>query len=115
MQPPRIAAPPLPPPVPSNGQSQQTQAQQQNFAAYQSRRLAVDRKEQIKGIRKAMVKVMTQANQIPHFSYCDEYDMTQMVEFRNKIKYIGKQYGVSISYMPIIIKVNKCVCAKYNG
>ncbi len=52
-----------------------------------------------------MVKVMTQANQIPHFSYCDEYDMTNMVEFRRKIKEIGKQYGISISYMPIIIKV----------
>jgi 2-oxoisovalerate dehydrogenase E2 component (dihydrolipoyl transacylase) len=100
-----LTIPPLPSPPILPTQPQPTQVQQQTYAAYKSRRLAVDKKEQIKGIRKAMVKVMTQANQIPHFSYCDEYDMTNMVEFRRKIKEIGKQYGISISYMPIIIKV----------
>lgn len=67
-------------------------------------RLFADRKEQIKGIRKAMVKTMTNSNQIPHFSYCDEYDMTVLVNLRKELKDFGMKRGIKISYMPIIIK-----------
>ncbi len=73
-------------------------------------RLFADKKEQIKGIRKAMVKTMTNANQIPHFSYCDEYDMTVLVNLRNELKEYGMKRGIKISYMPIIIKVFSCCC-----
>ena len=34
--------------------------------------LAEDRVEPITGIRKAMVKTMTRAQQVPHFGYADE-------------------------------------------
>lgn len=68
-------------------------------------KLAADKSEAIKGIRKAMVKTMTQANTIPHFSYCDEYDMTEMVSLRREFKELGKKRGVPISYMPFIVKV----------
>ena len=67
--------------------------------------LGVDRKEAIKGVRKAMVKTMTQANLIPHFSYCDEYNMNKLVELRNFLKHVGKERGVNLSYLPILIKV----------
>lgn len=63
-----------------------------------------DRKEPIKGVRKAMVKTMTQANSIPHFSYCDEYNMNSLVDLRGYIKHLGKERGISISYLPFIIK-----------
>jgi len=45
-----------------------------------------DRVEPIKGIRKAMVKTMTQANSVPHFTYCDEYDMSELVKLRKQLK-----------------------------
>lgn len=70
-------------------------------------RLFADKKEQIKGIRKAMVKTMTNSNKIPHFSYCDEYDMSALVNLRNELKEYGMKRGIKISYMPIIIKVCK--------
>ena len=67
-----------------------------------------DKKEAIKGVKKAMVKTMTLANQIPHFSYCDEYNMSELVNLRAQLKHIGKERGVSLSYLPILIKVSNC-------
>lgn len=61
-----------------------------------------DRTEPIKGIRKAMVKTMTQANAVPHFTYCDEYDMSELVKLRKQLKKQNKD--LKISYLPFIIK-----------
>jgi 2-oxoisovalerate dehydrogenase E2 component (dihydrolipoyl transacylase) len=61
-----------------------------------------DRNEPIKGIRKAMVKTMTQANSVPHFTYCDEYDMSELVKLRKQLKKQNKD--LKISYLPFIIK-----------
>lgn len=61
-----------------------------------------DRNEPIKGIRKAMVKTMTQANSVPHFTYCDEYDMTSLVNLRKELKKQNKD--LKLSYLPFIIK-----------
>ena len=61
-----------------------------------------DRTEAIKGIRKAMVKTMTQANSVPHFTYCDEYDMSELVQLRKQLKKQNKE--LKISYLPFIIK-----------
>lgn len=41
---------------------------------------------------------------IPHFGYCDEYDVTKLVESREALKKMAEQRGVRLSYMPIIIK-----------
>lgn len=61
-----------------------------------------DRNEPIKGIRKAMVKTMTQANAVPHFTYCDEYDLSQLVKLRKQLKKQNKD--IKMSYLPFIIK-----------
>jgi 2-oxoisovalerate dehydrogenase E2 component (dihydrolipoyl transacylase) len=68
--------------------------------------LTADRKEPIRGIKKAMVKTMNAANQIPHFSYCDEYNMNVLVEYRSHFKQLAKERGIAMSYMPFFIKVN---------
>lgn len=68
------------------------------------RNLNNDRKEAIKGLRKAMVKTMNQANTIPHFSFCDEYRMDSLVELRSQVKHFSKERGIKISYLPFIIK-----------
>ena len=65
-----------------------------------------DKREPIKGVKKAMARTMSQANLIPHFSYCDEYNMNFLVELKSQLKSIGKERGIKISYLPIIIKVN---------
>ncbi len=45
---------------------------------------------------------MTQANSVPHFTYCDEYDMSELVKLRKQLKKQNKD--LKISYLPFIIK-----------
>ena len=47
---------------------------------------------------------MSQANTIPHFSYCDEYNMNVLVDLRSNLKEISRQRGIKMSYLPIFIK-----------
>lgn len=79
------------------------------------RNLKEDRTEVIKGIGKAMVKTMTQANTIPHFSYCDEYSMNNLVELKHQLKSFGKERGVRISFLPILIKACSIALNQYPG
>ncbi|KAK3089276.1 hypothetical protein FSP39_002271 [Pinctada imbricata] len=72
-----------------------------------------DRKEVIKGIRKAMVKTMTEANNIPTFGYDDEVDMSRLVELRNDIKVVTTEMGIKFSYMPFIIKAVSLALHEY--
>lgn len=66
----------------------------------------IDKTELIKGYKKAMVKTMTRSLAVPCFSYCDEVDVTSIVEMREKLKKIAEERGVKFSYMPFFIKVS---------
>lgn len=57
------------------------------------------------GVQKAMVKTMTVALKIPHFSYCDEIDLSRLVALRSELKPLAESRGVRLSYMPFFIKV----------
>jgi 2-oxoisovalerate dehydrogenase E2 component (dihydrolipoyl transacylase) len=63
-----------------------------------------DRVEKLKGYNKAMVKKMTESLLIPHFGYCDEVIMDELVKLRKDLKTIAEKRGVKLSYMPFIIK-----------
>lgn len=54
-----------------------------------------------------MVKTMSSALKIPHFGYCDEVDLTQLVRLRSELKGLSESRGVKLSYMPFFIKVRK--------
>lgn len=75
--------------------------------------LGQDKTEAIKGFKKAMVKSMTQANQIPHFCYCDEVDMTALVGVRAQLKGAAEGHGTSLSYMPFFIKAASLALTHY--
>ncbi|XP_018417462.1 PREDICTED: lipoamide acyltransferase component of branched-chain alpha-keto acid dehydrogenase complex, mitochondrial isoform X2 [Nanorana parkeri] len=60
--------------------------------------------EPLKGFHKAMVKTMSAALKIPHFGYCDEIDMTQLVQIREDLKPAAEARGVRLSFMPFFIK-----------
>lgn len=64
-----------------------------------------DRTVPLKGVSKAMVKIMTEALKIPPFGYYDEVDVSQLVELRKRIKVVAQQRGIQLTYMPIFIKV----------
>ncbi|CAM4595380.1 unnamed protein product [Leuciscus chuanchicus] len=63
-----------------------------------------DRTEPLNGFQKAMVKTMSAALKIPHFGYCDEVDLTQLVRLRSELKDMAESRGVKLSYMPFFIK-----------
>ncbi|XP_055682638.1 lipoamide acyltransferase component of branched-chain alpha-keto acid dehydrogenase complex, mitochondrial [Lutzomyia longipalpis] len=66
--------------------------------------LAEDRVEQLKGVRKAMLKSMTEALKIPHFAYSDEINMSKLMNVREELKADALQRGVKLTYMPFCIK-----------
>lgn len=65
---------------------------------------AVDRVEKLKGYNKAMVKKMNESLSIPHFGYCDEVVLDELVKVRKELKPLAEKRGVKLSYMPFFIK-----------
>ncbi|KAF4021555.1 hypothetical protein G4228_013660 [Cervus hanglu yarkandensis] len=65
-----------------------------------------DRTEPVKGFHKAMVKTMSAALKIPHFGYCDEVDLTELVKLREELKPIAFARGIKLSYMPFFLKAS---------
>ncbi|KAM9280293.1 lipoamide acyltransferase component of branched-chain alpha-keto acid dehydrogenase complex, mitochondrial isoform 3-T4 [Cariama cristata] len=63
-----------------------------------------DKTEPVTGFHKAMVKTMSAALKIPHFGYCDEIDLTQLVQLREELKPLAQIRGVKLSFMPFFIK-----------
>lgn len=57
------------------------------------------------GFQKAMVKTMSAALKIPHFGYCDEVDLMELVQLRLELKGLAESRGIKLSYMPFFIKV----------
>ncbi|KAH8251126.1 hypothetical protein KR038_001389 [Drosophila bunnanda] len=75
---------------------------------------AADRVEVLKGVRKAMLKSMTESLKIPHFAYSDEIDMTQLMQFRDQLQAVAKENGVpKMTFMPFCIKAASVALSKY--
>lgn len=60
-----------------------------------------------------MVKTMTASNAIPHFGYCDEYEMTEFVKLRNELKPLAEKEGLKMSYMPLLLKAMSLALQQY--
>lgn len=75
--------------------------------------LLLDKVEPIKGVARAMVKSMTESLKIPHFSYCDEVDMSRLVALREDLKVDAAALGVKLTFMPFIIKAASLALYKY--
>lgn len=76
--------------------------------------VAADRVEPLKGVRKAMLKSMTEALKIPHFAYKDEVDMTNLMKFRDQLKNVAAERGVGkLTFMPFCIKAASIGLTKF--
>ncbi|CEF67553.1 Lipoamide acyltransferase component of branched-chain alpha-keto acid dehydrogenase complex, mitochondrial [Strongyloides ratti] len=67
----------------------------------------------IRGYTRAMVKTMSQALNVPHFGYNDEFYVDKLVEMRKDLKEISKEKGIKLSYMPMFIKACSLALLKY--
>ena len=66
---------------------------------------AEDRVEPIKGVRKIMAERMSAAvATIPHFTYVDEMDVTDLMQFRQSLKDTYASDDLKITLMPLFIK-----------
>ncbi|KAH8305309.1 hypothetical protein KR044_000303 [Drosophila immigrans] len=73
-----------------------------------------DRVEVLKGVRKAMLKSMSESLKIPHFAYSDEIDMSQLMQFRAQLQPAALAQGVpKLTFMPFCIKAASIALSKY--
>ncbi|KAI4564653.1 hypothetical protein MJT46_010451 [Ovis ammon polii x Ovis aries] len=63
-----------------------------------------DRTEPVKGFHGAMVKTMSAALKTPHFGYCDEVDLTELVKLWEELKPTAFARGIKLSFMPFFLK-----------
>lgn len=72
-----------------------------------------DRVEKLKDVRKVMFKSMTAALKIPHFTYSDEVNVTDLVALRNSLKGDAESIGVKLTFMPFFIKAASLALTKF--
>lgn len=67
--------------------------------------VGVNKVEKVSGIRAAMVRSMTESvRTIPHFTYCDEVDMTKLIALRSKLKDKYAKQNIKLTMMPFFMK-----------
>lgn len=85
----------------------------QSSATQQAHTVVADRVEKLKDVRKVMFKSMTASLKIPHFTYCDEVNITDLVKLRESLKKDAECMGVKLTYMPFFIKAASLALTKY--
>ncbi len=63
------------------------------------------RREKVSKLRASIVKAMDTSNQlIPATTIMDEFDVSELVKFRNEQKNLAKDHDAKLTYLPLIIK-----------
>ena len=63
------------------------------------------RVEPIRGVKAAMAKAMVESvSTIPHFTYCEEIDMTNLIALRLKMKEVYAKQDIKLTMMPFFMK-----------
>ncbi len=72
------------------------------------------RVEPIKGIKAAMARQMTESvSTIPHFTYCEEIDLTELIALRLQLKDGLAKQGVKLTMMPFFMKAMSLALNEY--
>ncbi|WP_423186104.1 dihydrolipoyllysine-residue acetyltransferase [Alishewanella sp. d11] len=67
--------------------------------------VASNRVEPIRGIKAVMARQMAESvSTIPHFTYCEEIDLTELIALRNQLKDQYAKQGVKLTMMPFFMK-----------
>lgn len=68
----------------------------------------------IKGLRKRISeKMVLSKNRIPHFTYVEEADVSELVALRNKADGLASKQGIKLTYLPFIMKAVAASLKKY--
>jgi 2-oxoisovalerate dehydrogenase E2 component (dihydrolipoyl transacylase) len=63
------------------------------------------RVEPIRGIKAAMARAMVESvATIPHFTYCEEIDMTNLIKLRSELKEVYAKQDIKLTMMPFFMK-----------
>lgn len=85
----------------------------QNIMTEPMHHVTGDRIEKLKDVRRVMFKSMTTALKIPHFTYSDEVNITDLVKMRDNLKCDAEASGVKLTFMPFFIKAASLALTKY--
>lgn len=67
-----------------------------------------------KGIRKAISNAMVKsAYTAPHVTIMDEVDVTDLVDFRKRMKPVAEKKGIKVTYLPFIVKALVAASRKF--
>ncbi|HEY8279535.1 MAG TPA: dihydrolipoamide acetyltransferase family protein [Bdellovibrionota bacterium] len=65
----------------------------------------VEERVPVRGLRRKIAEKMALSmHTVANFAYVEECDMTELVEFRAKLKPVAEKLGTKISFMPFILK-----------
>ncbi|MEW6991201.1 dihydrolipoyllysine-residue acetyltransferase [Colwelliaceae bacterium 6441] len=71
----------------------------------QTARVGGQRTEPIRGVKAAMAKAMVNSvSTIPHFTYCEEIDMTNLIKLRSELKAVYAKQDIKLTMMPFFMK-----------
>ncbi len=63
------------------------------------------RTEPIRGVKAAMARAMVNSvSTIPHFTYCEEIDMTNLIKLRSELKEVYAKQDIKLTMMPFFMK-----------
>jgi 2-oxoisovalerate dehydrogenase E2 component (dihydrolipoyl transacylase) len=66
---------------------------------------SIDRVEPIRGVQAVMARMMTESvSTIPHFTYCEEIDLTELVKLRESMKKKYSTDELKLTMMPFFMK-----------
>lgn len=76
--------------------------------------VTTDRVEPIKGVRAVMARMMTESvSTIPHFTYCEEFDLTELVALRESMKKKYSTDELKLTMMPFFMKSMSLALAQF--
>ncbi|MBE0506891.1 MAG: 2-oxo acid dehydrogenase subunit E2 [Marinospirillum sp.] len=93
---------------------QQGDAPQSAASSPAATSVAVDRTEPLRGVKVAMARQMQDAySSIPHFTYAEELDITELEALRQQLKPEFEKDGLRLSLMPFMMKAIALAVQQY--
>jgi len=70
--------------------------------------------EPIRGIKAVMAKAMQNSvSTIPHFTYCEEIDLTELIALRKELKEVYAKQDIKLTMMPFFMKAMSLALKEY--